>query len=143
MKKALGLLFGIIAFFACTKEQQNSQFEEFMAKAQKAEVYFYGKGKQAPKLAFTTKKQDEIKAFATYISNEETPAYKCGFDGKVVITAENKDYIFEFNLTEKCRHFSFALNKTIFSKMISPAGYEFLSKLHEKTFPLRDSDKKQ
>lgn len=79
-----------------------------------------------------TDKKVEIEKLAGYISDENSPDYKCGYDGIIELKTTKGDIIMEFNLRDECKHIVFTYENKRYSRKLTQDGWEFLKDLYNK-----------
>ncbi|MBK6729640.1 MAG: hypothetical protein IPG60_01325 [Bacteroidetes bacterium] len=73
----------------------------------------------------------EIKRIANFITDEETPFYKCGYDGYMIFFTESGSVRMNFNIQEDCAHVVYDYAMTIKTFRISEDGIAYLTHLKE------------
>jgi len=114
--------------------ETNKEIHEMVQHTEKIQVVFYHK--DAPDTYVEITDRDEIKDFAGYISNEDTPVMKCGYDGRIVfflypdaLQGNNNSVLVEFNLQEGCLHAAYTFSGALHTKSLSKKGIQYLQSL--------------
>lgn len=75
----------------------------------------------------------EIKKILSYIKNEESPVYKCGYSGTLIPYKKGKKLAhMSFNIDPLCRHIIFSQKGEIVSKKLSTEGCNAFNELRKK-----------
>lgn len=83
---------------------------------------------------------DNLMRASQIISNNEAPAFKCGYDGSLsYVKGEEILLSAEFNLKDECRHLAFMDGETLMHREMTDTGFEFLSSLRETGLPTKAS----
>ena len=73
----------------------------------------------------------EIKRIASFITDEETPFYKCGYDGYMIFFTEHGSVRMDFNIQDDCAHVVYDYAMSIKTYRISEEGITYLKQLKE------------
>lgn len=133
--KLLLCLFILTLVFTSCNESQNNVFKKILNETNSVKIYFYTDqgNKRIKTLAYSTEDSVSISKLNKYISHEETPFYKCGYDGCIELQSyDGKMIEMEFNLLKECMHIVFEYGHKLFSRKISEEGYDFLTSLRKK-----------
>lgn len=127
----LTLVFFTVMFMRCEKVTEVS---ELVKSTEKIQVVFYNDS--LPDTFYDITEKKDIKNFNDYISDEEVPLYKCGYDGQIIFFvdddegAEPKNSVaMEFNLQPDCAHIAYQYAGALQTKKISSEGLEYLKSL--------------
>lgn len=71
----------------------------------------------------------EIRRIANFITDEETPFYKCGYDGYMIFFTDHGSVRMDFNLQDDCAHVVYDYAMTIKTFKISEEGITYLRQL--------------
>lgn len=71
----------------------------------------------------------EIRRIANFITDEETPFYKCGYDGYMIFFTDQGSVRMDFNLQDDCAHVVYDYAMTIKTFKISEEGITYLRQL--------------
>jgi hypothetical protein len=128
------LVFFTVMFIRCEKV---TEISELVKNTKKIQVVFYNDTLPDTFVDVTDKK--EIKQFANYISNEDSPLYKCGYDGQIVFFMDDESgatpknsVAMEFNLQDDCAHITYQYAAALQSKKITGDGMKYLKSLQSK-----------
>lgn len=72
-----------------------------------------------------TSKQ-QIRKFKSYITDEPTPIYECGYDGYLLFFTEAGSVRMDFNLMDDCQHVIYDYGQSIETRKLSDEGLEYL-----------------
>jgi hypothetical protein len=128
------LLIFILSFilFSCDNSVED-KLEDITENSDKVEIFFYN-GMESniddkSKIVVISDK-NEIERIMKFVSSEDTPEYKCGYNGSISFFKENVLLLeMEFNIEVQCNHFSFILNSAIFYKEMTGEGRSYLENL--------------
>lgn len=111
-----------------------TDFTEVVQHTEKIQVIFYLPDGTETFVDITDR--SEIKEFDSFVSDENTPLYKCGYTGKMVfflypdMAPPGKNTIsVEFNLDESCRHVAYYFDEGLQTKAITDKGFDYLNSL--------------
>lgn len=128
------LVFFIVMFMRCEKV---TEISELIKNTQKIQVVFYNDTLPDTFVDITDKK--DIKKFNNYITNNDTPVYKCGYDGQLVFFIDDEEgaqpknsVAMEFNLNPDCIHIAYQYAGALQTKQLSDDGIQFLISLQNK-----------
>lgn len=79
---------------------------------------------------------NDIKNIINFISDENSPFYKCGYTGTIDFMKNNAsilDGTISFNLHQGCMHIVYIYNEKIFAKKITPEGIHYLNSICKNT----------
>jgi len=94
--------------------------------------YFHNEGFKTFKTV-KIKNQIEIKNFLSYIKDEESRIYECGYSGAMIPYKKGKKLAhMSFNIDPLCRHIIFSQKGKIVSKKLSTEGCNAFNELREK-----------
>ena len=102
------LVFFTVMFMRCEKV---TEISELIKNTQKIQVVFYNDTLPDTFVDITDKK--DIKKFSNYISKDDTPVYKCGYDGQLIF-------------------FAYQYAGALQTKKLSDVGVDFLLSLQNK-----------
>lgn len=124
------LVFFIVMFLRCEKV---TEITELTKNTEKIQVVFYNDSIPNTTLEITDK--SEIKKFGKFISDKDTPLYKCSYDGQLIfilssdIANGNKNTItMEFNLQPDCTHIAYMYAEGLHTKELSEEGVAYLKR---------------
>lgn len=100
--------------------------QHFFGKSTKASLEFYIDGTSTLQVEETTDPAT-IRRWASFISKEKTPAYTCGYDGRIVFTKEQQTYDVNFNMADSCRHFMYIIDDALYTRKITDEGATYLN----------------
>ena len=131
MKKII--LFPVLMFFVSSC-QDNEMLSKLIGETQKLSIYVYKNegNKRTKNFILETDKKEEIEKLAGYISDENSPDYKCGYDGIIELKTTKGDVNMEFNLHNECKHIVFTFENKRYTKKLTQDGWEFLRDLYNK-----------
>jgi len=125
------IVFMLVIFMRCEKV---TEITELVKNTEKIQVIFYNDSTQNTFVDITDKK--EIKKFNDFITNDDTPVYKCGYEGRIVffmaddVAAGTKNSVaMEFNLSDDCRHIAYPYAGGLQTKLLSEDGISYLKNL--------------
>ncbi len=78
----------------------------------------------------------EINLLNKYFTGDETPQFKCGYDGKIILKGSDTTEV-DFSLKNKCQHISFLFEGNVYSEDISLEGIGYLKKLRFKVSEIK------
>lgn len=99
---------------------------KFFGKSKTASIELYLDGTSTFQLAYTDD-PETIKKWAGFITKEKTPAYKCGYDGRIVFSKSNANYDVNFNLDDTCLHVAYIIDDALYTRKLSKEGQQFIS----------------
>lgn len=73
-----------------------------------------------------------IRKFDSYISEEDTPVYNCGYDGYILFFTENGSVRMEFNLDDECQNIVYTFAQVTYTKKLTPEGLAYLQSVQPK-----------
>lgn len=123
MKCFVSVLLILSLFSACSSE--STEIHELVKATEKVQIVFGNEFNQYTEL---TKKKD-IRDFEDYISLEETPIYKCGYDGFIVFFTEHGSVRMDFNLSDDCTHVAYTYAGIFETRKLTPEGIEYLKSI--------------
>lgn len=126
------LVFMVVTFMRCEKI---TEIHELVKNTEKIQIVMYHAGSADTYFDITEKK--EISEFADYISEENTPVYKCSYDGRIVffmseeVASGNKNSVaMDFSLQDGCVHIAYEYAGGLQTKELTEEGIAYLKKLH-------------
>ncbi len=130
----LGLYFTflLLMFLRCEKV---TEISELAKNTDKIQVIFYDEsGNEASFIDITDKK--EIRKFSSYISEMETPLYKCRIDGRLIFFLNEESargnynsVDMDFNLEDDCHHVAYEYSGRLQTKKMTDKGIDYLRSL--------------
>ncbi len=126
MRLILGiyLTFMAIMLMRCS---QVSEVDELAKQTDRIQIVF--NGEQVNYTDITEKR--EIRKIANFITDEETPFYKCGYDGHMIFFTSVGSVRMNFNLQDDCNHVVYDYAGAIKTFKISDEGIAYLKQLKE------------
>lgn len=133
MKKIVLSLF--ICFFFLSCQQNDNALKQCIKNASKIEVFVYKKSKrgQAPVKVFESIDRKIIDDFVTFFKPQRTKLFKCGYDGKIVISGFECTLEVEYNLSPDCLHAIYTIDGEPQTQQLTSEGIKFLSSLRAET----------
>jgi len=109
----------MVMFMRCEKV---SEIDELVKQTDRIQVVF-----NSNLGAYTDiTERKEIRKFDEFITDEETPIYKCGYDGYMTFFTEHGSIRMDFNLQDDCVHVLYPYAQGLETRLISPSGVEYL-----------------
>ena len=103
------IVFFIVMFLRCDKV---TEITELSKNTESMQIVFYNDS--TPNKIVEITDQSEIKKFGKFISDKDTPLYKCDYDGQIIFVLNNDVAIgkkntitIEFNLQPDCTHVAY------------------------------------
>lgn len=125
------LVFFAVMLLRCEKV---TEITELAKNTDKIQIVFYND--TVPNTIIEVTDKSEIKKFGSYISDKDTPLYKCEYDGQLIFLLNNdvssgdKNTItMEFNLQPDCTHVAYMYAEGLRTKELSEEGVEYLRKV--------------
>lgn len=125
------LVFMVVLFMRCEKVTEVS---ELVKNTDKIQVVMYHDASSDTYFDITDKK--EISEFADFISDENTPVYKCSFDGRIVffmnddVASGTKNSVaMDFSLQDDCIYIAYEYAGGLQTKELTDEGIAYLKKL--------------
>ena len=122
------LTFMTIMFMRCEKP---TEVTELVNNTEKVQVVFYNG--EAPDTFVEITDRNEIKDFNDYISSDDTPLRKCGYDGQIIFflfpdvaAGSGNSVAMEFSLQPDCEHVEYKFADALQTKAITSEGMEYL-----------------
>ena len=130
MRKLL-LLLPLFIVYSC---QENETLLKLLDSAQQLTIYIDKDvgNKRTRTFAMETKSKEEILKLADYISDENSPDYKCSYDGVIQLKTTKGDVEMKFNLRSDCKHIVYTVDGKRYTKKLTQDGWEFLKSLYNK-----------
>jgi hypothetical protein len=119
-------------FYSCSNPVED-KLDDISGNADKVEIFFYN-GKEnniddRSKIIILNER-DQIKYLFSFISEDDSPEYKCGYNGSIKFYNNNAGiFDTEFNIEIECSHFSFVLNDELYFKKMKGEGRSYLEDL--------------
>jgi hypothetical protein len=82
-------------------------------------------------LIFETEKRVELEKFRFLFGFEDTPAYKCGYDGLIKAWKGEEVLEMEYTLQKDCQHYRYEHNGEVLYKKLTEEGVIFLFMISE------------
>ena len=127
------LVFMVVLFMRCEKV---TEVTELVKNTEKIQIVMYHDSTSDTYFDITEKK--EISEFSDFISDENTPVYKCSYDGRIVffmndaIATGNKNSVaMDFSLQDGCTHIAYEYAGGLQTKELTEDGISYLKKLRE------------
>lgn len=127
------IVFFTVMFMRCEKVTEVS---ELVKNTVKVQIVFYNDAD--PDTFVDIDNPKEIKKFNDYITSEDTPLLKCGYDGKIIFFMDNdltdgpkNSVAMEFNLDDACRHVAYTYGGSLNTKRLTQDGVAYLSGLNK------------
>lgn len=127
------LVFMTVMFMRCEKP---TELTEVVNNTEKIQIAFYNG--DAPDTYVEITERGDIKKFDNFVGSEDTPVYKCGYDGQIVfflypdVAAGTKNTItMEFNLQPDCTHMAYVFAGALQTKTITSEGIDYLQSLQQ------------
>jgi len=125
------LVFFTVMFIQCEKVTEVS---ELVKNTVKIQVVFYNDAD--PDTFIDIEDAKQIKKFSDYITNEDIPLLKCGYDGQIIFFMDNdltdgpkNSVAMEFNLDDSCKHVAYSYGGSLHTKRLTKSGADYLSEL--------------
>jgi hypothetical protein len=125
------LVFMVVLFMRCEKVTEVS---ELVKNTEKIQIVIYHDSSSDTYFDITEKK--EISEFADFISDKNTPVYKCSYDGRIVffmnddVASGNKNSVgMDFSLKDGCEHIAYEYAGGLQTKELTDEGIDYLKKL--------------
>lgn len=125
------IVFFIVMFLRCEKV---TEITELTKNTESLQIVFYNDSVPNKIVEITDK--NEIKKFGKFISDKDTPLYKCSYDGQIIFVLNNDVAIgkkntitMEFNLQPDCTHVAYMYAEGLHTKELSEEGVEYLRKV--------------
>jgi|GEM_PF-1323793 len=122
------LLFFTVMFLRCEKV---TEISELIKSTKKIQVVFYNDSLPDTFVDITDKK--DIKKFTSYITDEDIPLLKCGYDGQIIYFMDDEvgagpknSVAMEFNLSDDCAHVAYQYAASMQTKKLSDDGLSYL-----------------
>ncbi len=131
---ALGLYitFMLVMFLRCEK---TTEISELAKNTDKIQVVFYDQSGNENFFIDIIDKR-EIRKFSGYISEEETPLYKCRLDGRIIFFLNEEaargnfnSVDMDFNLQDDCHHVAYEYSGGLQTKQLTNKGLSYLRSL--------------
>ena len=125
------IVFFIVMFLRCEKV---TEITELTKNTESLQIVFYNDSIPNKIVEITDK--SEIKKIGKFISDKDTPLYKCSYDGQIIFVLNNDVAIgkkntitMEFNLQPDCTHVAYMYAEGLHTKELSEEGVEYLRKV--------------
>jgi hypothetical protein len=76
-------------------------------------------------------KWNEIKKISQYILNIPSPAYNCGYNGKIEFYCKNGNVLFSTQFNIDCNTIVFVYNDKFYTRCISNNGIKYIEQIIE------------
>lgn len=126
------LVFFVVMFLRCEKV---TEITELSKNTESLQIVFYNDS--IPNKIVEISDKSEIKKFGKFITNKDTPLYKCDYDGQIIfilsddVSSGDKNTItMEFNLQPDCTHVAYMYAEGLRTKELSAEGVEYLKKVN-------------
>ena len=126
------LVFFIVMFLRCEKV---TEITELTKNTESLQIVFYNDS--IPNKIVEVTDKSEIKKIGKFISDKDTPLYKCSYDGQIIFVLNNDVAIgkkntitMEFNLQPDCTHVAYMYAEGLRTKELSEEGVEYLKKVN-------------
>lgn len=125
------LVFITVMFMQCEKV---TEISELIKNTEKIQVVFYNDS--LPDTFVDIEDKKEIKKFKSFITDDDVPVLKCGYDGRIIFFMDNdltegpkNSVSMEFNFDDDCMHVAYQYAASLNTKRLSMSGAEYLKKL--------------
>lgn len=129
------IVFMLVIFMRCEKV---TEIDELVKNTEKVQIVMYHESSADTYFDITDK--NEIAGFDDYISSENTPVYKCSYDGRIVffmnddVVSGNKNSVaMDFSLQDGCVHIAYEYAGGLQTKELTDEGIAYLRSLQTKT----------
>ena len=94
--------------------------------------YYNVGNKRTKEIVFETDKKDEIQKILGYVTDDDSPENKCGYNGIIELKIKDGFMNMEFNTDNNCNSIVYTYKDLLFSKKISSEGITYLNRLIKK-----------
>lgn len=130
--KNIAILFTCLLFFSsCGDDAVLKKIADQTTKLTISGYYTVG-NKRTKEVVFETVNKDYIKKILGYVTDEDIPENKCGYNGILELKVKDGFMNMEFNTDDSCNRIVYTYQDLLFSKKISSEGITYLNKLIKK-----------
>lgn len=131
MKNILILFTCLLFFSSCGDDAVLKKIADQTTKLTISGYYTVG-NKRTKEVVFETVNKDYIKKILGYVTDEDIPENKCGYNGILELKVKDGFMNMEFNTDDSCNRIVYTYQDLLFSKKISSEGITYLNKLIKK-----------
>lgn len=118
----------LMFLISCDTSYTNLAVYELAKQTERIQVVF---NERADKYQDITSRK-QIRKFDSYISEEDTPVYNCGYDGYILFFTESGSVRMEFNLDDECQNIVYTFAQVTYTKKLTAEGLAYLRSVQPK-----------
>ncbi|MBC8046010.1 MAG: hypothetical protein H7Y00_04395 [Fimbriimonadaceae bacterium] len=112
----------IIIYLFTTCNTTSTEISELIKQTDKIQIVL---NEKPDKYLDITERKD-IRKFNDYITEDDTPYFKCAYDGHLTFFTKDGSVIMDFNVSDDCAHIIYTYAGELRSKKLTPKGLEYL-----------------